>query len=66
MDAFDMEMQRDKFLRIFDSNIGDREGKENLTGIMTEACANIQLMFMRWLSAWRTCIRKISGSSTLF
>ena len=30
MDSFDLEMQRDKFLRIFDEQIGDREGKDAL------------------------------------
>ncbi len=30
MDQLDLEMQRDKFLKIFDSEIGDREGKEYL------------------------------------
>ena len=30
MDTFDLELQRDKFLMIFDSKIGDREGKEAL------------------------------------
>ncbi len=30
MDTFDLELQRDKFLMIFDSQIGDREGKEAL------------------------------------
>ena len=30
MDQLDLEMQRDKFLKIFDNEIGDREGKDNL------------------------------------
>ena len=30
MESFDMQMQRDKFLKIFDSEIGEREGKEVL------------------------------------
>ena len=30
MDSFDLEMQRDKFLRIFDEQIGEREGKDAL------------------------------------
>ena len=30
MDTFEMEMQRDRFLKIFDEQIGDREGKEAL------------------------------------
>ena len=30
MESFDLEMQRDKFLKIFDGNIGDRDGKEEL------------------------------------
>lgn len=28
MDTFELEMQRDRFLKIFDEQIGDREGKE--------------------------------------
>ena len=30
MDTFDMDMQRDRFLKIFDERIGDREGKDAL------------------------------------
>ena len=30
MDSIELEMQRDKFLNIFDSQIGEREGKEEL------------------------------------
>jgi len=30
MDTFELEMQRDRFLKIFDEQIGDREGKESL------------------------------------
>ena len=30
MDSFDLDMQRDKFLKIFDNNIGERNGKEAL------------------------------------
>ena len=30
MDTFDLDMQRDKFLKIFDGSIGEREGKEAL------------------------------------
>ena len=30
MEQFDMEMQRDRFLHIFDTRIGEREGKETL------------------------------------
>ncbi len=30
METFDLEMQRDKFLKIFDGNIRDRDGKEEL------------------------------------
>ncbi len=30
MDTFDMDMQRDRFLKIFDDQIGEREGKETL------------------------------------
>ena len=30
MEQFDMEMQRDRFLHIFDTRIGEREGKEAL------------------------------------
>lgn len=30
MNSLDMEMQRDRFLKIFDSEIGEREGKEAL------------------------------------
>ena len=30
MDSIELEMQRDKFLKIFDSQIGEREGKEEL------------------------------------
>lgn len=30
MNSLDMEMQRDRFLKIFDSEIGEREGKETL------------------------------------
>lgn len=39
MDTFDLEMQRDKFLKIFDEQIGDREGKEALREWLTgDAC----------------------------
>ncbi len=39
MDSFDMEMQRDKFLRIFDSNIGERDGKDALRDwLLSEDC----------------------------
>ena len=30
MDTFDMDMQRDRFLKIFDEQIGNREGKDAL------------------------------------
>ncbi len=30
MDTFDMDMQRDRFLKVFDEQIGDREGKDAL------------------------------------
>lgn len=30
MDSFDLDMQRDKFIKIFDNNIGERDGKEAL------------------------------------
>ena len=30
MDTFDLEMQRDRFLKVFDEKIGEREGKEAL------------------------------------
>ena len=35
MDSFDLEMQRNKFLRIFDTEIGDREGKDALRDWLT-------------------------------
>lgn len=35
MNTFDMEMQRDQFLNIFDTRIGDREGKETLRDWLT-------------------------------
>ena len=39
MDSFDMEMQRDRFLNIFDTRIGDREGKEALRDwLLSEDC----------------------------
>lgn len=39
MDSFDMEMQRDKFLQIFDSQIGDREGKDALRNwLLSDDC----------------------------
>ena len=39
MESFDMEMQRDKFLRIFDSEIGDRDGKEALRDwLLSDEC----------------------------
>ena len=30
MEQFDMELQRDRFLRIFDEKVGDRKGKDDL------------------------------------
>ena len=30
METFDLEMQRDRFLKVFDEQIGEREGKEAL------------------------------------
>ena len=30
MDSFELDLQRDKFLKIFDNEIGEREGKEAL------------------------------------
>ncbi len=39
MDAFEMEMQRDQFLKIFDTEIGDREGKEALRDwLLSDEC----------------------------
>ena len=39
METFDMEMQRDKFLNIFDSRIGDREGKDGLRDwLLSDEC----------------------------
>ena len=39
MDTFDLEMQRDKFLKIFDENIGEREGKEALRDwLLSDGC----------------------------
>lgn len=39
MESFDMEIQRDKFLQIFDSRIGDRDGKEALREwLLSDAC----------------------------
>ena len=39
MDSFDMEMQRDKFLKVFDSEIGDRDGKEALRDwLLSDEC----------------------------
>ncbi len=39
MDQLDLDMQRDKFLKIFDNEIGDREGKENLRDwLLSEDC----------------------------
>ena len=39
MDTFDLELQRDKFLNIFDTKIGDREGKDNLRDwLLSEDC----------------------------
>lgn len=39
MDTFDLEMQRDRFLKIFDEQIGDREGKEALRDwLLSDAC----------------------------
>ena len=39
MDSFDLEMQRDRFLKIFDTEIGEREGKEALREwLLSDAC----------------------------
>ena len=39
MEQFDMEMQRDRFLQIFDTRIGEREGKEALRGwLISDEC----------------------------
>jgi len=39
MEAFELEMQRDRFLKIFDGQIGDREGKEALREwLLSDAC----------------------------
>ena len=39
MDSFDLEMQRDKFLQIFDNQIGEREGKEALRDwLLSDGC----------------------------
>ena len=39
MDTFDLEMQRDRFLKIFDENIGEREGKEALRDwLLSDGC----------------------------
>ena len=39
MEAFDMEMQRDKFLKIFDTEIGERDGKEDLRDwLLSDEC----------------------------
>ena len=39
MDTFEMEMQRDRFLKIFDEQIGDREGKEALRDwLLSDEC----------------------------
>ncbi len=35
MDTFDLDMQREKFLKIFDEQIGEREGKEALRDWLT-------------------------------
>ena len=39
MDSFELELQRDKFLKIFDSGIGERDGKEALRDwLLSEDC----------------------------
>ena len=39
MDTFELEMQRDRFLKIFDEQIGDREGKEVLREwLLSDGC----------------------------
>lgn len=39
MDTFELEMQRDRFLKIFDEQIGDREGKEALREwLLSDGC----------------------------
>ena len=39
MESFDMEMQRDKFLKIFDTQIGERDGKEALRDwLLSDEC----------------------------
>ena len=39
MDTFELEMQRDRFLKIFDEQIGDREGKEALRDwLLSDEC----------------------------
>ena len=39
MDTFDLEMQRDRFLKIYDDGIGDREGKEELREwLLSDGC----------------------------
>ena len=39
MEAFDLELQRDRFLRIFDTQIGEREGKEALRDwLLSDEC----------------------------
>ena len=39
METFELEMQRDRFLKIFDEQIGDREGKEALrVWLLSDAC----------------------------
>jgi len=39
MDTFELEMQRDRFLKIFDEQIGEREGKEALREwLLSDGC----------------------------
>ena len=39
MDTFELEMQRDRFLKIYDEQIGDREGKEALREwLLSDGC----------------------------
>lgn len=39
MDTFELEMQRDRFLKVFDEQIGDREGKEVLREwLLSDGC----------------------------
>ena len=39
METFEMELQRDKFLKIFDTQIGDRDGKDALREwLLSDAC----------------------------